>query len=581
MHQSSNPPRSTSPSATATAEPSGSAFRLDAATLIVFAVLVVCLWAWYALRSGMGYETVFPFESESGRGRHFVDLMRRFAAFFYHLAYTLGSWLGHAGSYVPYQIVYALLWLLRGVLVFQIVRMLGDREGVVAFFAGAFTILHAADTSLNWVGLLNHVGFLFWMLLAFVVLLKCFALQDRLLLAIPLAVVATQLARICIYTYESPLPLIFAFPVLVLTLFLGWSWRRALLLGIFLSLPVQFVWRWLSAAIERSADDSYQYSVLRQDWSPFSLLGDWAYNAWYSLAFWQWSGKVSGSAPLDFPIVVAVCAGIASALLIAMLTWLRHRSQALGDGKHLPSLERRFLALGLAMVVLSFPAYLLLDSATSHWRTQLLSGPGAGIAYAAGLSLLTRWRPRMSVRPSWLAAAIVAAFAVSAVWASQASALRHRLQWDEHRAIAAGMLSLAPRVREGTVLLLVNRRSTPLVFEHDLWWDYAVRLAYPGHRVAALYFDEPAKPAPGATIRFQGSKTILEADWPLLVQTAYVSDLIILEAQPQGMIRISEGLPDWLGIDPEQRALYDPYSRVLPWPPDPRAVRRFGPIERK
>lgn len=551
---------------------------LYATAVVTFAVLVVCMWAWYGLGSGMGYETSFPFSSETtDRGRHFGMDMRRFTSLFYHFAYVLGAWIGLAGSYVPYQILYAALWLLRGVLVFHIVRMLGDRRGVVAVLAGAFTILHAADTTLNWVGQLNQFGFIFWMLLAFVALLKAFELEHRLVIAVPIAVLATQLARICIYSYESPLPLIFGFPVLAVTLFLGWSRRKALLLGVFYSLPLQYCWRWLMITLERDAESDYQRSVLRQDWSVSSISGDWVANVWHSLAFWQWPRIVNSATEPKFMLVAVVSAAVSAAVLLGAHLWITGSFRPGAAVDNPGRLQFRLLALGIAMVVLSYPAYLLLDSATSHWRTQLLSGPGAGITLASVVAIAAQRWPG-GRHGTWVAAALIASIAASGVWSAQELGLKHRLDWDKHRAIVAGMLQAAPRVSDGTAVVLVNRRAEALIFGHNMWWDYAVRLAYPGRTVTGVYYDRPGEIAPGVRMSFAGKHVFIESDTGTLIDLAKLDQLLLLEALPGDRVRLAQTIPDWLGVPPGHRHLYRPQGRIQPGPPDQRALRRFGPL---
>src|SRR5439155_924698 len=48
----------------------------------------------------------------------------------------------------------------------------------------------------------------------------------------------------------------------------------------------------------------------------------------------------------------------------------------------------KFLALGTVLLVLSFPAYLLLIDPRTLWRTQLLSGIGAGIVLSAAFAVV-------------------------------------------------------------------------------------------------------------------------------------------------------------------------------------------------
>ena len=59
-------------------------------------------------------------------------------------------------------------------------------------------------------------------------------------------------------------------------------------------------------------------------------------------------------------------------------TWLNRHPDAGSTGD-----SWKLLLVGLAMVIFSFPAYLVLADASGSWRTQLLSGPGTGITLAA------------------------------------------------------------------------------------------------------------------------------------------------------------------------------------------------------
>jgi hypothetical protein len=113
------------------------------------------------------------------------------------------------------------------------------------------------------------------------------------------------------------------------------------------------------------------------------------------------------------------------------------------------------LLAGVAALVMSFPAYLLLGSAATLWRTQFLSGIGAALVWAslAGLaaSLLPRRWPR-----AWVFLALGALVANSGV----ASALRygqlHDQIWSRHRQAFEALLTVAPRLPERTVVVAFN-----------------------------------------------------------------------------------------------------------------------------
>jgi hypothetical protein len=553
-------------------------WRTDLLVIAAYVLLVVAMWAWYGVHSGMGYETAFAVESELDSERkplyYHADGLRRFTSFFYHIAYLAGRWSGFEGSFVPYQLVYALLWLFRGLLVFQIVRMLAPGASAVAFLAGAFTIVHAADGALNWVGQLNQFGFIFWMLLSFYLLLSAFACEQRNWLAPVLAIMAAQSARLSIFSYESPLPLILAFPVLCLALLGRWSWRNAALMGIYWWMPLQYSWRYLRRYLDRTVDETYQFSVVRQDWQALQLVLDWAYNAGYSLAFWRWPRNVAEPADAHFALVALTFAGLGAAVAAGAYLLLCGVSNDTSDAAR--RYAWRLSILGIAMVALSFPAYLLLDSATTHWRTQLLSGPGAGIALAGAISLahergLHGWRIGVGA-----SAAIAAAIAASGIWTGQQLALHHRALWERHRAIVAGVLHEAPQVENNTLLVLVNRTGAPLVFGHNMWWDLATRLAYPKRAVAGIYFDAPGRLATGVTVRFSGTRAEIQSDFKLNVEEVSVRNLVVLDILSSGVTMARE-LPAWLGVDAQYVRDYQPARVIGGPPPDPRAVRRYCP----
>jgi hypothetical protein len=274
-------------------------------------------------------------------------------------------------------------------------------------------------------------------------------------------------------------------------------------------------------------------------------------------------------------MVATTCTIVSAATIIGVLAWvLRSPSQTSATWDRL---EMRLLVLGLAMVVLSFPAYLLLDSATSHWRTQLLGGPGAGITLASAVAIVAQHRWHWPQSGTWTAAGLTAAICAAGVWASQGSAFKHRLDWEKHRAVVAGMLSAVPRVTDDTVLILVNHRTEPMIFGHNMWWDYAVRLAYPTQSVAGVYYDKPSQATPGVNVYFVDSSELIESDAPMLIDNAQIGQLLILDALPGNRVRVAQTLPDWLGIAPKHRQLYHPQNRIGPWPPDERAMRRSKP----
>jgi hypothetical protein len=76
--------------------------------------------------------------------------------------------------------VYALLWWGRGFLFFLLFSRLIPQYFLFNYLVGSLIIVHASDQALNWVGQLNQFGMIFWMLLAFYMLVRSLESDRRL-----------------------------------------------------------------------------------------------------------------------------------------------------------------------------------------------------------------------------------------------------------------------------------------------------------------------------------------------------------------------------------------------------------------
>ena len=149
---------------------------------------------------------------------------------------------------------------------------------------------------------------------------------------------------------------------------------------------------------------------MRHDFSVASLLSDWIFNISASLKFWKWDrtplmvlenqgalqltrGEIGGIAVLAVALFVG--GGV-----IAFQLQKREYGQS---GDLLPRNRILWIGLGigLTLLVLSFPAYLLLNSARMLWRTQFLSGMGTGMVMGSMISLAARY-----LSQTWLKANI-------------------------------------------------------------------------------------------------------------------------------------------------------------------------------
>src|SRR5262249_49454741 len=204
---------------------------------------------------------------------------------FYQLSYLLGEAFGVGGSYVPYQIVHALLWWARGVLIFLILKRLLPDCLTIAYVAGALVLVHASDGALQWVGQLNQFGFIFWMLLA-CYLLAVAADHRRLVVSLLCGATACLATYMSLWSYESQILLVMAFP-LVLWTRPGADRRRLLLLSAaWYAVPVTYLWLSIAKYLQ-SSGQTYQESVVRPTWTPADILGDWWFNIVASLEFWN------------------------------------------------------------------------------------------------------------------------------------------------------------------------------------------------------------------------------------------------------------------------------------------------------
>ena len=540
--------------------------------LCSYTALVLAMWAPFGPFSGMAYETTFALQSQSSSvllGFLFGDPLRVHTNFFYHLAYLLSKALAIDGSWLAYQIVYALLWLGRGVLCFLIIHRLTPQASVFAYLVGALAIVHASDHALNWVGQMNQFGFIFWMLLSFLVLL--YALETpHLGRGIALAGVAAAFSYMSLWSYEAQLPVILLAAVLLL-FWRGRDWRRsAPVVALFLTPAAVYIA--LNAARYlhnlHNVGGEYQISLLRADMSAANLLNDLGFNLKYALAFWRWAELM----PAQYATLNYVLAPLASggAFLVG------------GIGLRLATADKSPLPAAVSLVILlltsallliaSFPAYLMLNSARWLWRTQLLAGPFAAVVLAAGVGLGTlvigrlapkHWRGHLELVTVLAFGAIVSFYGALA---SERIASFHFDNWERTRATLAGVLRVVPRVAPGSIVVLLDvPRKDPATgnpadpFGDNMWFDAAMKLAYPDANVTGYYFWPTAEVPPGN--RFYSE-----------VRGRDIDRLIVLRKMAED-IRLVNALPDELPV--AAASSYEPSRRVLSGSPAAEARNRY------
>jgi hypothetical protein len=540
-----------------------------------YAVLVLLMWGAFNPASGLGYETAFPYMSESGPSwwsgfLYTADPLRIHTNTFYHLSYLFSIVLGIRGSYVAYQMVYALLWWGRGVLVFLLLRRFTGRNALVPYVGGTLVLVHSSDGALQWIGQMNQFGFIFWMLLAFYLLTLAASESRRWGARMTLLVLACFFEYMSLWSYESQLPLILVYPAILLLLKPGWRKWSLLTAGWYVTPGVYLlitVRKYLS-----SSGATYQESVLRTGWSAMSLVQDLWFNIASSLEFWAWRRE-----PVPPGMTTLLSIGTAVAFVAGGMAMVRTIRK---NGAYpLPETNRFWLVLlsaGSILLILSCPVYLLLGSARGLWRTQFLSGIGAGLVWTAvlGLISITLWKKARQSAAVLALGAIIVYFGASSAIAKGAV---HRATWERHRAYIVQILDLVPSVKPGAVIVLtgVPRKKDP--FGHNMWLDMALRLCYPGIPVAGVYYYSDGTPSPGNNLEAAGEGWKMQPiGMPTLVRESSLANTIVVEWNPSGPARLAKVLPEFICHAPCDTALYNP-ANVITGPISPVAVNRYHP----
>jgi hypothetical protein len=247
--------------------------RIIGLVSIVYGLLVLVMWGPVGSTNGMSFETAFPYMSETMsklEGFFYrADPQRIHMNFFYHAAYLLGDMLGVKGSFVPYQVVYALLWWARGILVFLILQRLLPRYRFFNYLVGAFVLVHASDGALQWVGQLNQFGYIFWMLLGYYFFVVAYQAPTG-FRSVGWHVLAIGFVYLSLWSYESQILILLLVPWFVP---LGTRWNPARFLPLAASwygVIAYYIYVSVSFYINLKGQ-TYQESVLRTDWSPASI----------------------------------------------------------------------------------------------------------------------------------------------------------------------------------------------------------------------------------------------------------------------------------------------------------------------
>jgi hypothetical protein len=554
--------------------------------LVLSAVLsctfvVLGLWGVYGLGNGFGYETGLIAPSEDNPGLTsflYPDPLRKFTSLFYHLSYVIGDQFGVRGSYVPYQIVYAALWIGRGVLTFAVVRALLPDRPALALLSGLFATLHSGDLALNWVGQLNQMGFVFWTLCSCLLLL--YGTNAKSLAESSLwAGFAALCGYLALWSYESPLTVLAAFPFAIMIIRRPRSWPSFFTAGAIFSIPV--IW-YAALNIHRyvvsSGAGSYQAGVLRKDWSPLSIASDLALHLQNAVGFWSWPHVgFSHINAIDYGLGLAgAVAGIVIGLSAAFAAERR-----VADHFRRGWTLLRFGLVSLGLLFLSYLVPLVLTGNRSLFRTEFLPTFAAGCLFAVALyTLLGSIPQRLRIATASIGMLVFATFAVQCGVNSGRS---QRTAWERFRGPIASILTQVPDIQNGTALVL---RDVPLdpepFFHNNMWFDLGIRLAYPNKVVAGVYFSDDGAPARGQTIKFdQGKPGVVSEHYPTRFQQnpkESVRHVIVFDFHPPSAARLVQQGPVKVGPELLPAEIYKPCEGVG-LTPHPIAVRRYHPIQ--
>ncbi|MBZ5583530.1 MAG: hypothetical protein LAQ30_15245 [Acidobacteriia bacterium] len=559
--------------ATSTASRSMTVFLAAGAA---YAAILLCVWGPFARTTGMGWETYFILTSEATHSwRNFLylpDPLRIHQSNFYELAYRMGEAMGIRGSFFPFELVYACLWWARSALAFLLLRRLVPNSFLLPFTVGAIMLIHAPDYLLGWLGQMHQWGMFLWLLIALYLLVVALQ-QKRLSRALLSAAGACLFVYMALWTYEIPLFIILVAPVIVMCVLRVRPSRISLLSSALWYVP-SAVYVWLSyQRYAHSMGGDYQRSVMRASLDASGILSDWVFNIRYSLSFWAW---YPSDAYMPQSQLYLLAAGVVAIFVLVgvFLARLEGRSSAgIARARQLWAV----FAAGLIFLALSFPAYLLLQSARIPRRTHLLAAIAAAMVLGAVVALLAR------VFPLRARAFAAVGLAVPIMWAGAYRAIEregnHRWEWNVNLQVMRRLLRAVPGVRPGTVVVLTGVPKTPDPFSGSAFWlNNSLQLAFPGTDVSGVYYFEDSTPGPGDNLRLRDGRWEYSGEGVAPpIRAAGVDQTLVLQMDSSERVKVLNSIPEFV-CGGRCSGTYDPYGRVVHRAPAREALLRYGPL---
>jgi hypothetical protein len=412
---------------------------------------------------------------------------------------------------------------------------------------------------------MNQFGFIFWMLLSFLMILN--GLQaSNVLRATVWATFGAISSYLSLWSYEAQLPVMLVAPWLLA--FWTRTTRSRLVVILIALLPAAVFIALNTYRYYRGGGGDYQVSVLRADMTVYNLFADLLFNLKYAVEFWHWAELMPEKYAHQPFVVAPLFAAAAFALGGGLLARATRTAVALPKAGQLSLL----LFGGGLLLCASFPAYLILNSSRWLWRTQMLGSPFAALVMTTTIGLaaaLLSW-PINRYRRLAQCSLILISGAIIGFYGAQASARIasfHFDTWERARETVVGVLRVAPQVAPNTIIVLVDvppRTDSGAgdPFGDNSWFDTAMKLSYPAANATGYYFLEGGKPSPNNRFVEQ-------------IDTGHVNRLLVMRWRPEAQFQLLSQIPDELKLGAATRNEYQPERLIVSNVPSREANNRY------
>ena len=198
-----------------------------------------------------------------------------------------------------------------------------------------------------------------------------------------------------LWSYEAQLPTVLVLPLLLFALHERTVARRLVIAATWYLVAAVYIGQSVVRYLGQT-NTAYQQGVLKKGGLHLAdVMSDWWFNISQSGQFFTWAKNLPDASVLSpgCPVVWgrgALWLLIASAIAAVLFAAWRLGRATSSVASVSPSTRRLVVLLGwgLALLALSFPVFLLLDSARGLWRTQFIAGLGYGLSLAALAALV-------------------------------------------------------------------------------------------------------------------------------------------------------------------------------------------------